>query len=122
MIHSNQSPYDGDGGGDDDTNHNPPTFHHDDYEQHGRVIWLALLYLSYPFNLFGYDHENDYIHDHAHVRVDFHDHIHDYENDHKHYLLQYDLSENFLTQEVIISLCYHLNELNNNSLFILSDW
>ena len=73
-------------------------------------------------SLFGYDHENDYIHDHAHVRVDFHDHIHDYENDHKHYLLQYDLSENFLKQEVIISLCYHLNELNNNSLFILSDW
>lgn len=112
MIHSNQSPYDGDGGGDDDTNHNPLISHHDDYEQHGRVSWLVLLYLSFPFSLFGYDH----------VHVAPHDHIHDYENDHKHYLLQYDLSENFLKQEAIISLCYHLNEPNNNSLFILSDW
>ncbi len=122
MLHFYQSLYDGDDGGGDDICHNLPSFHHDDHVQHGTANELALLSVTYLLSLLSYDHGHDYNHDYAHGHFPNHVHTLDYESDHKHYLLQYDLSESFLKQEAIISLCYHLNELSSNSLFILSDW
>lgn len=124
MRHSNQSPYDGDGGDDDGSDHNLllALYDCDDYDGCDDHDDCDYVYDStqelFSFFLSQYPHGDGHVHDHDRIYVTLHDCVHHVsENDYICARILNDLNVSSLKLETFVCLCHHLNGQNNNSLF-----